>query len=116
MFTVAPKDPKDPFADYSVDRLDAFLAAYVLQRDIGSRYEYSNLGAGLLGLALARRAGVDYETLVTDLPEKKGAARIPTLVVPLCCFRMMQEGCRSGIRSRRTGSMRLHWTALTWST
>src|SRR2546428_219521 len=35
-----------------------------LPRDIGSKYEYSNLGGGLLGSLLARRAGVDYEALV----------------------------------------------------
>ncbi|MFJ9516935.1 serine hydrolase domain-containing protein [Kitasatospora sp. NPDC101801] len=32
----------------------------------GSRFRYSNLGAGLLGLALARRAGTDYEGLIAD--------------------------------------------------
>jgi CubicO group peptidase (beta-lactamase class C family) len=35
-----------------------------LPRDIGSEFEYSNLGAGLLGFALARRAGTGYEELV----------------------------------------------------
>jgi CubicO group peptidase (beta-lactamase class C family) len=52
------------FADYTVQQMYAFLAGYELPRDIGSRYEYSNVGAGLLGHALARRAGTDYETLV----------------------------------------------------
>lgn len=32
--------------------------------NIGSQFEYSNLGRGLLGQALARRAGMDYESLV----------------------------------------------------
>jgi serine-type D-Ala-D-Ala carboxypeptidase/endopeptidase len=59
-----PKDPANPYADYSVDQLYQFLSSYQLTRDIGSQYEYSNLGAGLLGLALSRRAGTDYETLV----------------------------------------------------
>ena len=31
------------------------MSAYELQRDIGSRFEYSNLGVGLLGHALALR-------------------------------------------------------------
>jgi hypothetical protein len=60
----APKDPSDPYADYSVARLNEFLSSHALTRDIGSKYEYSNLGVGLLGLALCRRAGTDYETLV----------------------------------------------------
>ena len=61
---LAPKDASNPYADYTVAQLYAFLSAYQLTRDIGSKYEYSNLGAGLLGHLLARRAGVDYETLV----------------------------------------------------
>jgi CubicO group peptidase (beta-lactamase class C family) len=60
----APKDPNNPYADYSVDRLYAFLSGYALTRDIGEKYEYSNLGAGVLGTALARRAGMEYEALV----------------------------------------------------
>lgn len=60
----APKDPANPFADYTVEQMYAFLGGYTLTRDIGAQYEYSNLGVGLLGHVLARRAGVDYETLV----------------------------------------------------
>ncbi len=60
----APKDPANPYADYSVAQLYQFLSAYQLTRDIGSQYEYSNLGGGLLGHVLARRAGMDYESLV----------------------------------------------------
>jgi serine-type D-Ala-D-Ala carboxypeptidase/endopeptidase len=61
---LTPKDPANPYADYSVDQLYQFLSGYQLTRDIGSRYEYSNLGGGLLGHVLARRAGTDYEALV----------------------------------------------------
>ena len=60
----APKDPRNPYADYSVDQLYAFLSSYTLTRGIGEKYEYSNLGVGLLGHILALRAGTDYETLV----------------------------------------------------
>jgi serine-type D-Ala-D-Ala carboxypeptidase/endopeptidase len=59
-----PKDPANPYADYSAEQLYQFLSNYQLTRDIGSEYEYSNLGGGLLGYVLARRAGTDYETLV----------------------------------------------------
>jgi D-alanyl-D-alanine-carboxypeptidase/D-alanyl-D-alanine-endopeptidase len=59
-----PKDPNNPYADYSVDALYAFLSSYELRRDIGIKYVYSNLGFGLLGLGLAQRAGTDYEQLV----------------------------------------------------
>jgi D-alanyl-D-alanine-carboxypeptidase/D-alanyl-D-alanine-endopeptidase len=59
-----PKDPANPYADYSVDDLYEFLSSYTLLRDPGSEVEYSNLGGGLLGHILAKRAGADYETLV----------------------------------------------------
>src|SRR5271155_2047065 len=61
---LAPKDPANPYADYTVEPLYQFLSSYQLTRDIGSKYEYSNLGGGLLGHVLARRAGLDYEALV----------------------------------------------------
>jgi CubicO group peptidase (beta-lactamase class C family) len=41
-----------------------FPSGYELTRDIGSQYEYSNLGGGLLGHALSLRAGMSYEALV----------------------------------------------------
>lgn len=59
-----PKDPANPYADYSEAQLYQFLASYNLPRDIGSQFEYSNLGGGLLGHALARCDGMDYEALV----------------------------------------------------
>ena len=58
------KDPANPYADYSVDDLYEFLSGYTLPRDPGSEFEYSNLGAGLLGHLLACRAGTDYESLI----------------------------------------------------
>ena len=62
---VGPADGIDnPFADYGEDKLLAFLDHYQLTRDIGSKWEYSNLGVGLLGYLLARAANTDYETLL----------------------------------------------------
>jgi len=61
---LSPKDPANPYADYTVDQLYQFLSTYQLTRDIGSQYEYSNLGGGLLGHLLALRAGTTYEALV----------------------------------------------------
>jgi D-alanyl-D-alanine-carboxypeptidase/D-alanyl-D-alanine-endopeptidase len=57
-------EPTNPYAHYTVPQLYAFLSEYQLTRDIGSRFEYSNLGAGLLGHALALKSGIGYEELV----------------------------------------------------
>ncbi len=57
-------DPRNPYADYSVDDLYQFLSSYTLERDPGSEFEYSNLGGGLLGHLLAYRAGTDFESLI----------------------------------------------------
>jgi CubicO group peptidase (beta-lactamase class C family) len=57
-------NPANPYADYTEQMMLDFLGRYQLPRDIGSKFEYSNLGVGLLGYLLARRAGMDYETLL----------------------------------------------------
>lgn len=59
-------NPDDPYADYSEPLLLDFLAHYQLPRDIGSQWEYSNLGFGLLGYLLARAAHTDYPTLLAQ--------------------------------------------------
>jgi CubicO group peptidase (beta-lactamase class C family) len=59
-----PKDELNPFADYSVEQLYEFLSGYQLTRDIGEKYEYSNVGVGLLGHVMSLRAGMDYESMV----------------------------------------------------
>ncbi len=61
---MAPADASNPFADYTVAQLYQFLSGYVLPRAPGARYEYSNVGMGLLGHALARRAGGEYEPVL----------------------------------------------------
>jgi CubicO group peptidase (beta-lactamase class C family) len=56
---------RDPYAGCTTDRLLQSLARTRLGAEPGRRFRYSNFGAGLLGLALAHRAGTDYETLIT---------------------------------------------------
>jgi D-alanyl-D-alanine-carboxypeptidase/D-alanyl-D-alanine-endopeptidase len=63
---LAITDPSNPYADYTVDQLYAFLNGYTLTRDPGAQFEYSNLGVGLLGHALALRAHKSYEQLVRE--------------------------------------------------
>jgi CubicO group peptidase (beta-lactamase class C family) len=62
----SPADPANPYSDYTVAKLYAFLSSHELQREPGAKGEYSNLGMGLLGHALARAAGVSYQELVRE--------------------------------------------------
>ena len=61
---LAPADPGNPYADYSVENLYEFLANHELARGPGVEPEYSNLGMGLLGHVLALQANTDYDSLV----------------------------------------------------
>ncbi len=61
---LTPKDPTNPYADYTVEQMYTFLNGYTLPRDIGSKYEYSNLAQGLLGHILSLKAGTSYEALM----------------------------------------------------
>jgi D-alanyl-D-alanine-carboxypeptidase/D-alanyl-D-alanine-endopeptidase len=58
-------DPTNPYATFDDARLLAWLSGYELERPPGEKPEYSNVGTGLLGYALARAAGVkDFPQLV----------------------------------------------------
>jgi serine-type D-Ala-D-Ala carboxypeptidase/endopeptidase len=61
-----PADRANPYADYTIEKLYAFLNSHQLRRDPGAEAEYSNLGFGLLGHLLARRAGKSYIALVQE--------------------------------------------------
>jgi CubicO group peptidase (beta-lactamase class C family) len=58
--------PENAFADYSVEKMYQVLDSYMLTRDPGERVEYSNVGLALLGHALARKAGTNYESTVVE--------------------------------------------------
>jgi serine-type D-Ala-D-Ala carboxypeptidase/endopeptidase len=60
----APLYEQDPIGNYTVDQLYSMLAAYHLESDPGTQYFYSNVGFGLLGHALARRAEMDFQQLL----------------------------------------------------
>ncbi|MCX6907038.1 MAG: serine hydrolase [Verrucomicrobia bacterium] len=74
-----PKDPHNPYADFTISQLYACLSGCKLTRDIGTKYEYSNLGMGLLGHVIALKAGKSYEALVVERicrPLKMDSTRI----------------------------------------
>lgn len=59
-----PKNMLNPFEEFNVEHLYDFLNNYLLTREIGSTFEYSNVGAGLLGHILSLKTGTPYEDLM----------------------------------------------------
>lgn len=87
----APKDWKNPYADYRVEQMYDFLSSYQLTRAPGEKYEYSNFGMGLLGHILSLRAGVSYEQLVkTRILEPLGMNETTITLSPVLKARMAQ--------------------------
>jgi serine-type D-Ala-D-Ala carboxypeptidase/endopeptidase len=60
------RDRGDPYARVDAAWLEAALARTRPRREPGRRVAYSNYGVGLLGHALARRAGMGYDELVRE--------------------------------------------------
>ena len=60
----APKDPANPYAEYSEAKQRQFLAACRLPHAPGTAFDYSNIGYAVLGTALAAQAGTSYEALL----------------------------------------------------
>jgi CubicO group peptidase (beta-lactamase class C family) len=56
----------NPLGDYTTDKLYEFLSSYVPKYEPGTHYAYANLNFGLLGIALAQRAGKSYEELLIE--------------------------------------------------
>ena len=56
---------EDPYASYFPADTFRFLGGYRLKIPPGSRFEYSNLGMGLLGYALSARKTTTYDRLVS---------------------------------------------------
>jgi len=61
-----PADMANPYADFDRAKLAAYLKTARLESVPGQRYQYSNLGAGLLGAILAERASTTYGALLRE--------------------------------------------------
>jgi serine-type D-Ala-D-Ala carboxypeptidase/endopeptidase len=57
---------RDPYADWDAARLEAAIPRTRPRRPPERRASYSNYGVGLLGYALAHRAGIGYDQLVQE--------------------------------------------------
>jgi len=94
---IISKDPLNPFADYTVDQLYAFLSGYALRYEPGTYVEYSNVGFALLGQALACRANKSYEELLVErIYEPLGLHNTRITLTP---------GMRSRIAQRHNSSL-----------
>ena len=62
----AAANPNNPYADYSVNQMYEFISTCQPTREVGSEYEYSNLGQGLLGHLLAMNMNSTYEELMVQ--------------------------------------------------
>ena len=63
---MAPTSPADPYNEYGEPALLECLAGFKPTVARGARFEYSNLGFGLLGYALGRAAGSSYPQLLAS--------------------------------------------------
>jgi CubicO group peptidase (beta-lactamase class C family) len=58
---------KDPFWDYDMSRFEAYLKKDMkLDFTPGTKYQYSNMGMSLVGLALQKKTGKSYEALLQE--------------------------------------------------
>ncbi len=61
---IHPADRTRPLADYGVDALYEYIRLHGVAKPSVTKFVYSNLGLGLLGQALAQRAGMTYPDLL----------------------------------------------------
>lgn len=59
-----PVDGHTPYADYTVTDLFGFVATATLAHEPGTSFEYSNVGAALLGEALAKHGRAPWDRLI----------------------------------------------------
>lgn len=61
-------DPKNPYKNYDEEKLKHYLTEEMeVQQSPGTKFEYSNLGAGLLGYILAKCSNLTYNELLHKL-------------------------------------------------
>ena len=61
-----PQNADNPLADYTIDKMYAFLSTYQLTSDPGARFEHGGVAVALLGQVMAVRVGTNFESLMAD--------------------------------------------------
>lgn len=91
------KDPSNPYAHYGRRELETFLRAYTPPpARTAVEPVYSNLGFGLLGWALALKAGVPYEALLKARVLEPLGMRDTTITLSLDHRRRLAPGHANG--------------------
>ncbi len=98
-----PADPQNPWGDWTVERLYEWLAQHELAREPGAEYEYSNLGMGLLGHALARAAE-------TELPELMAERVLDPLGMNRTGYGRAGDSTPGLVRGHQLADTVPHWT------
>jgi CubicO group peptidase (beta-lactamase class C family) len=64
---IKPSDEPNPYKTYNKQLLFAYLKTCKLNNKPGERYDYSNLGIGLLGTILSQISGKTFDQMVADV-------------------------------------------------
>lgn len=64
---LATVNPENPYNQYNEDNLEDYLTKYLeLPQNLIGKYQYSNLGAGLIGYTLSKIENLSFEELLQD--------------------------------------------------
>ncbi len=103
---------EDPYAHFDTAEMYRFLNAHKLTRAPGAKYEYSNMGMGLVGLVLSRRLGMPYEKMVNTLICRPLGMRDTVITL----FGDQKSRLATGyVRQRRVGSLDLAQPSSPWT-
>jgi len=83
-------DPHNPYAGYETADLYAFMKYWGVGKVPWASFQYSNLGFGLLGHALANHAGVSYADLVNSITGPLGMHDTVLTLLPEQQTRLIQ--------------------------
>ena len=61
-----PSNPNNPYADYTIELAYEYISGLELTRDIGERFEYSNIAMGMLGHILELQYDKSYEDVMIE--------------------------------------------------
>ena len=68
IFSMMVNNPDNPYKGYDETKLKEYCTQQLsLKTAVGERYDYSNLGAGLLGYAIAKKNNQSYEELLQEI-------------------------------------------------